>query len=184
MEPRGGVRLLTPRSWTAIPFAAVPLAAVVGADFMTVEQAQQVLFPEAARFDDRPVSAAGLNAAVKKSNAPDWAAVPRVWTAVGRAGVLGHVVVDQVIGKHDFIVYAVGVSSGGVVRGVEILRYQESHGGEVRNERWRRQFAGRRREKPMRFGIDIKNIAGATLSCRHVTEGVRRVLALSEDWGG
>ena len=121
---------------------------------------------------------------MKKTGAPPWDAVPRVWSALRRGSVLGYVVVDHVIGKHDFITYAVGISSGGVVRGVEILRYRESHGGDVRNERWRRQFVGRGREKPLRFGIDIKNIAGATLSCRHVTEGVRRVLALSEDWDG
>ena len=184
MEYRGGVRLLNPRAWRFIPFAAAPLAAVVAADFLTEEQTRQVLFPEAERFDDRPVTSAALRAAVKKTGAPPWDAVPRVWSALRRGSVLGYVVVDHVIGKHDFITYAVGISSGGVVRGVEILRYRESHGGDVRNERWRRQFVGRGREKPLRFGIDIKNIAGATLSCRHVTEGVRLVLALSEDWNG
>jgi hypothetical protein len=30
----------------------------------------------------------------------------------------------------------------------------------------------------LRFGPDIKNIAGATLSCEHVTQGVRWIAAL------
>jgi hypothetical protein len=30
----------------------------------------------------------------------------------------------------------------------------------------------------LRLEEDIQNISGATLSCRHITEGVRRLLAL------
>jgi len=30
----------------------------------------------------------------------------------------------------------------------------------------------------LRLGEEIKNISGATLSCKHISEGVRRVLAL------
>jgi Na+-transporting NADH:ubiquinone oxidoreductase subunit NqrC len=61
---------------------------------------------------------------------------------------------------------------------VEILEYRESHGGEIRNDRWLAQFAGRSTPAQLRFRTDIKNIAGATLSSEHVTAGVRRILAL------
>ena len=33
---------------------------------------------------------------------------------------------------------------------------------------------------PLRLDNDIQNISGATLSCKHISEGVRRVLALHE----
>lgn len=155
---------------------------VVAADYLTAEEARQVLFPDARDFADRTVSPAALTEAVRRSGSPAWRSAPRVWAARGPAGSLGHVVIDRVIGKHEDILYAVGVSTGGVIQGVEILRYQESYGGEVRHPRWRRQFVGRRREAPPRFAVDIKNITGATLSCRHVTEGVRRVLALTESF--
>jgi len=42
-----------------------------------------------------------------------------------------------VIGKHELITYAVGIGSDGAVRGVEILDYRETRGGEVRDPRWR-----------------------------------------------
>ncbi len=155
---------------------------VVAADYLTVEEACRVLFPDARGFDPRAVNAAALAAAPRRAGAPAWPAPPSVWVARGDRGVLGHVVVDRVIGKHEFISYAVGISTDGVVQGVEILSYKESYGGEVRNARWRRQFAGRRRDPLPRFAVDVKNITGATLSCRHVTEGVRRVLALSESF--
>ena len=61
---------------------------------------------------------------------------------------------------------------------LEVLSYRESHGGEIRNESWRRQFAGRSELQALRASTDIKNIAGATLSCEHVTQGVRWLVAL------
>jgi Na+-transporting NADH:ubiquinone oxidoreductase subunit NqrC len=61
---------------------------------------------------------------------------------------------------------------------VEILDYRESHGYEIRNPSWRKQFAGKGRTDPVRLETDIVNISGATLSCRHVTDGVRRILLL------
>ena len=30
----------------------------------------------------------------------------------------------------------------------------------------------------MQLGKDIRNISGATLSCKHITQGVKRVLAV------
>jgi Na+-transporting NADH:ubiquinone oxidoreductase subunit NqrC len=71
-----------------------------------------------------------------------------------------------------------GIGIDGVVRGVEILDYRESHGGEVRDPRWLAQFTGKRGDAPLRLEQDIQNISGATLSCRHVTDGVRRLVAL------
>jgi Na+-transporting NADH:ubiquinone oxidoreductase subunit NqrC len=64
------------------------------------------------------------------------------------------------------------------VTGIEILDYRETHGGEVRNTAWRAQFTGKRYGAGLRLGEDVQNISGATLSCKHIAEGVRRVLAL------
>ena len=33
---------------------------------------------------------------------------------------------------------------------------------------------------PVRLDTDIRNVSGATLSCRHVTDGIRRLLLLHE----
>jgi Na+-translocating ferredoxin:NAD+ oxidoreductase RnfG subunit len=88
------------------------------------------------------------------------------------------VFVDNVIGREDFITYAVGIGADGKLLPVEILDYRESHGGEIRDRRWLAQFAGRSEQGQLRMRTDIKNIAGATLSSEHVTAGVRRILAL------
>lgn len=169
------------RYWAVLPAIVAPFSAAVATDFLTEAGAQKALFPEATSFKSQPAPAESALAAVGGTNGQ---IPPKIWVARRDGEVLGTVVIDRVIGKHDFITFAVGISTGGAVRGVEILSYREVYGGEVRNERWRRQFVGKRRGDPLRFPLDIKNITGATLSCRHVTDGVRRILALMEDLGG
>ncbi len=90
----------------------------------------------------------------------------------------GWFIVDEVIGKHEYITYAVGLSADGAVRGLEIMEYRESYGGEVRDPKWRAQFTGKTKSAPLQLDKDIQNISGATLSSRHIADGVRRLLAL------
>lgn len=87
-------------------------------------------------------------------------------------------IVDEVIGKHEFITYATGISPNGQVLGVEILSYRESKGGQVREASWRNLFRGKTVRDRFRLNQDIPNISGATLSCRNITDGVKRLLAI------
>jgi hypothetical protein len=59
---------------------------------------------------------------------------------------------------------------------------RESHGGEVRLQRWRAQFIGKTVASPLRVGDDIANHSGATHSCQHVTDGVRRIVAVLDSF--
>jgi len=96
--------------------------------------------------------------------------------ATWRASGGGWFIVDKVLGKHELITYALALDARGRVRGVEILEYLEAHGGEIRNPAWRAQFVGKSAADPLKLDRDIRNISGATLSCRHVTDGVKRLL--------
>jgi len=104
----------------------------------------------------------------------------RVWKAMHGGDLLGYVLVDEVVGRQDFITYATSIDVAGKLGTLEVLAYRESHGGEIRSDAWRRQFNGRQSLEQLRFRTDIKNIAGATLSCEHVTRGVRWLVALWE----
>ena len=84
---------------------------------------------------------------------------------------------DEVLGKHEFITYAAALDASGAVLGVEIMDYRETYGYQVRDAQWRKQFAGKTVRSPLKLDDDIKNISGATLSSRHVTDGVKRLLA-------
>ena len=84
--------------------------------------------------------------------------------------------VDQVLGKHEFITFAVGIQANGKVKGIEILEYRESYGQQVRQPAWKNQFNEKDTSSPLTLEKDIKNISGATLSSLHITNGVRRLL--------
>ncbi len=150
--------------WPA--FVAAPVAifapAAHAAVYLSVEQAQQAIFP-GARFT---MEALAL---------PD-AAHRKLW----RVSEGGWFIVDAVLGKHELITYAVGLGADGSVRGVEILEYLESYGYQIRDTAWRRQFAGKTARDPLKLDQDIRNISGATLSCRHVTDGIKRLLGFYE----
>lgn len=161
---------------TAALVALAP-AGALAVDYMTAEQAQKLMFPDATAFElrDLPLDEAlakQLAAAHVKPTAP------RIQVSLAKQDgkVLGTVVVDEVIGKFERITYAVGVNADGSVRQVEILSYRESHGHEIRLPAWRKQFVGKTAASPLQVGDDIANISGATLSCTHVAEGVRRVV--------
>jgi Na+-translocating ferredoxin:NAD+ oxidoreductase RnfG subunit len=58
------------------------------------------------------------------------------------------------------------------------LDYVESYGYEVAEVQWRNQFIGKTAADPIKLNKDIQNIGGATLSCKHLTDGVKRVAVL------
>jgi hypothetical protein len=171
-----------PLGWLAAvaALASAPVPVVVAAEYLSVEAAQRVLFPHADHFTEVALS---LSPAQQQQVAALAGPQPphrslRAWRAMQGDAVLGYVFVDEVIGKEDFITYAAGIDADGRLGEIEVLAYRESHGGEIRTEAWRRQFAGRAGVGQLRVQTDIKNIAGATLSCEHVTEGVRWLAAL------
>ncbi len=157
--------------------AAIVVAGPVAAHaavYLTVEEAAAAIFPGQA-FTDAPLRlTADQVEAIEKASGMQ---VRRPELARWRASSGATLYLDRVLGKHEEIVYALGIAADGTVAGVEILEYRETYGGEIRRTEWRAQFRGRRVAQPLALGSEIQNISGATLSCRHVTEGVRRLLA-------
>ena len=103
------------------------------------------------------------------------------FTTTGQPGVWrtsngGLFIVDKVVGKHEYITIAVGINANGTVKQIEVMEYKESYGYEVRNAAWRAQFVGKNASSPLQLNVDIKNISGATLSSKHITDGVKRIL--------
>jgi hypothetical protein len=151
--------------------AAAPAQAMV---YMSTEQAQRLMYGDTALTPVPLLLTPEQTAAIEKdSGVKVFAGSLRAWKAADG----GWFFVDAVIGKHDLITYAVALDPAGKVRQVEILEYREAYGGDVRNPRWRAQFSGKQHGDALRIGEGIQNISGATLSCEHVTDGIRRLLA-------
>jgi len=167
--------------WTAPPAIVLSLASPVYAvQYLTVAQAQKVAFPSATQFVWAPVvyRPDQVAAIEKRSGEKVMSRGEQVWKAQKGNQFLGFFLVDYVIGKHLVIDYAVALTPEGSVKQVEILEYRESYGGDVANPDWLAQFNGKTSRDPLEMDRDIRNISGATLSSRHVTEGIKRILAI------
>jgi Na+-translocating ferredoxin:NAD+ oxidoreductase RnfG subunit len=161
--------------WLISAGAAASVAHVAYAtQYLSIEEAQKAAFPQASQF----VAVAAPDAATAAALGASAGWSPRIVDARNGDNHLGYVIVDQVIGKSELITYALALDAKGAVLSIEILDYRESHGGEVRLAGWRRQFVGKTAADPVALNTDIKNISGATLSSRHLTEGVQRLLKL------
>ena len=160
--------------------AMLPAPIVVAADYLNVEEAQKAVYPEADAFQEIAISQSPqkLQELLTLAGPQPPHGTIRIWSATRGGTLLGHVFVDEVIGRQSLITYAIGIDSDGALRNLEIMAYRESHGSEVRNPSWRAQFNHRNDLEQLRFRTDIKNISGATLSSEHLTEGVRWLMAL------
>jgi len=162
--------------------AALVVAPSYAVEYMSVEQAQKALFPDAECFLLAPV----LLTEAQREAIEDHAGVKQrwekqdVWRAEKGGKLLGWFIVDNVVGKHEFITYAAALLPEGTVSGVEILIFKETHGDQVREASWRKTLEGKTLADPFKLDKDVPNISGATLSCRNVMMGVKRLLVLQQ----
>ncbi len=162
----------------AIP-ATLACHVVYATDYMSVAEAQQLLFPSAVASEAKVAISDEQKEQIKSlAGVRQRFDEQAVWRMEKDGEFLGWVIEDNVIGKHEFITYAVGISPEGKVTGIEILSYRETHGAQVRMKPWRDQFVGKQLGDTFKLNKDIPNISGATLSCRNLTDGVKRLLAL------
>lgn len=150
--------------------------------YLTLAEAQKICFPLAGQFiaQTNRLAPDQLQAIERQSGVKPPGPLCRYLVARQGTNLLGVLVLDQVFGKHELIDYAAAIAPDGRVLQVELLEYRENYGGEIRGEKWRAQFRGKTAAAPLKLSGDIYNISGATISCRHVTEGVKRVLATFE----
>jgi hypothetical protein len=161
------------RSCLALLAGLVVPRVVRSETYLSVGEAQGLLFPgETLRKLTVRLTAEQKKAVERASGQRVRKLDLELWRASGG----GWFLVDEVLGKHEFITYAVGLDPAGSVRGIEVLEYRETYGFEIRRPEWRAQFRGKTAASPLKLDEDVQNISGATLSCAHVTDGVRRVL--------
>jgi hypothetical protein len=141
--------------------------------YISVDQVQKILFPSS-QFTLKPILIdQALQASLKKVSGVHY---PFRGEHIWRDQAGNFLVIDEVVGKHEMIRYAVGITNAGTIQGIEILEYRESYGYEVAAQQWRQQFIGKTANDPLKLNRDIQNISGATLSSKHITDGVKRVM--------
>lgn len=158
-----------------LPLAASAFVAPAQATvYLSVEEAQAQLLPDQVLTPREVVLTAAQIKAIQ-SVAGEKVREPKlkVWHAANGSWFY----LDRVLGKHELITYGVALDASGAVTGMEVLEYRETYGGAVRNPKWRAQFHGKRHGAKLKLNTDIVNLSGATLSCLHLADGIRRILA-------
>jgi thiamine biosynthesis lipoprotein len=180
-----GLELWLGAPWSLAPAvlaaAAPPASAWVPSELATRERALALAFPGAASFEERTAILAqpALERLSRALRGTLSSRLLRASVARGPARadgapgeLLGFAVVDDVMGKSLPITYLAAFGPDASVVAVEVLVYRESHGGEVAERAFRAQFAGATTDRPLELGRDVRNVAGATISCRAITDGV------------
>ena len=169
----------------AAAVAAEPSADEIGSVqvYLTPDEAREQAFPQAVRFDTQVLAVPKhlLEAPTDsgfRSFADDSVSVYIARDTTNSA--IGYAVIGEEIGKYRPITFLVAVDLQMRVSSVAILVYRESRGGEVRRQRFLRQYRGKDGTDPIRINRDIINITGATLSVRALNAGVRKSLLLLE----
>ena len=147
---------------------------------LTPQQALKEIFPEGTRtVEDRRAVAPAVRSRLEHDLGrridDDTLVVLRVYDAGG--ALRGYAVQSEEIGKYRPITFMVGVTPALTVRDVAVLVYRESRGGDVRRERFLRQYRGKSARDPIDVNRDMINISGATISVRSMNAGVKRILA-------
>ena len=145
--------------------------------YLTPKQAQKICFPKADTFVWKKHRYTHAQAMAIRKASGLMVIDPGLWygVALKKDGqVLGVLVFDRARSKHELIDYVIALTSEGKVKQIEILEYRESWGHEIRRAGWRKQFVNKDAQSKLKLHDGIHNIAGATISCRNVTDGVRR----------
>jgi hypothetical protein len=160
--------MLVPPAYVAAAIAAAPAQA---ANYLTVQEAQELIFPGA---EFTPADLTLTDEQVDELSRVSGTTVYRNQVKLWKVSTGGWFFLDQVPGRDDRITYAVGLNSDGSVKGVEILvcvaEYDQVRGS------WRQHFHGRRFSR-VHLSKEIPNISGVTMSVAHLTDGITRILA-------
>jgi len=155
--------------------------------FLRPEDAPRQLFPDMTAATERSVaSTPPLQARIRDlmGGLPTlWEAAYRIFEVKRGDSVAGFAVVVEEIGKHRPITFAVAVNPDGTVRDVAVLAYREAYGGDIKERRFLRQYAGKNGAAPLMPYRDIQNIAGATLSVEATGRAVKKAIAVLKATG-
>ncbi|MBL4594394.1 MAG: FMN-binding protein [Flavobacteriales bacterium] len=87
-----------------------------------------------------------------------------------------YMILSKGTGKMNFFDYMIVFKKDLSILKIRVLVYREEYGGEIGSGRWLKQFIGKSDPNKIKFGDDIQNISGATISARSLTEDVKKVM--------
>jgi Na+-translocating ferredoxin:NAD+ oxidoreductase RnfG subunit len=97
---------------------------------------------------------------------------------IGSAGgrIVGYAVKNTVKGKWGPIHYMLSLEPDGRIKDAMVLQYKEKRGRPVAKRRFLNQFVGKTINDRIKLKKDIRGISGATISSRGMTNGIRKLV--------
>jgi hypothetical protein len=160
----------------ALACAAVPAAGKV---FYSQKEALALAFPDADRVETRTelLDDARAREVERLAGAELPTRLVRFHTGYREGRVIGHAVIEQHTVRTQPEAFLVVITPEGRVRSIRVLAFYEPE-DYLPTGRWLAQFESHGLDDRLRLEGEIHGIAGATLTARAVTAGVRRALAL------
>ena len=78
--------------------------------------------------------------------------------------IIGYLIVQSEFSKYKKFDYFIIYNNSAEILKVKILNYRESHGFEICNKRWLKQFIGNNSDSEFEFNSKVDAISGATIS--------------------
>ena len=105
-----------------------------------------------------------------------------VFTGKKDGKIYRYAIITDEMGCFHPITFIMGMKPDGKIDQVAVMIYRESRGKEVIRERFLHQYKGKSLNNPIRVNKDIINITGATTSVRGVNRGVRKMMAVLDEF--
>ncbi|MFQ5956795.1 MAG: FAD:protein FMN transferase [Candidatus Brocadiales bacterium] len=152
--------------------------------FLTKEQALEKMFPDCDEvlYDVLLLTDEEKSTIEKRLRRKIYEQGFEVFIGKESGEIQGYAIITEEIGKFHPFTFIVAVKPNGKIKDLAVLIYRESRGGEVVRRRFLHQFIGKSLRNPIWINRDIINITGATMSVVMMCTGVKKVLAVVDEF--
>ncbi|WP_162532327.1 FAD:protein FMN transferase [Candidatus Scalindua japonica] len=152
--------------------------------YLTEEQALQEVFPHCDEilFNVVPLTKEEKTQLQNRLRRKIYEEFFVVYMGMKSGEVTGYAIITEEIGKFHPYTFIVSVDLKGKINKIAILVYRESRGSEIAKKRFLYQFKGKSLKNKIRINKDIINISGATMSVVTMCKGVKKILAVVDEF--
>lgn len=166
---------------TQQPATCTGMAQLYAEVFCTIEEALKIFLPGAQDIKEevKVLTAEQRKIIQQKSGVelhPEFDKEFHFYVSSGGAAVL-----DTVQGKWGPIKFMMAVDNTGKIKDLIVLELKEKRGRPVKERKFLEQYIGKSTTDPIKLKKDIKGIAGATISSRQMTNGIRKLVYIYEE---
>jgi len=94
---------------------------------------------------------------------------------------IGVAIIDEQPGKWGPVTFITAMNTGGVVKAVRVMAYEEIRGRPIARLSFMNQYQGKTVNSTLTVGRDIVGISGATISSRSATFAVKKALVVYDE---